>query len=145
MTHRAGGRCVNSSITGDTSTAGAQRSPGRLIHLSLRSLAARRSTDSAPSRPTPGSRRADPPRNHPSFMGCNPSTEWVTGGQRDSRGRRTMGLDVCFSFSLMHWHCCGAGLNAGCCLYERHSQVHHVCLCRWLQKYSSSSSLIAAE
>lgn len=50
------------------------------------------------SRSTPGSGRADPPRNHPSFMGCNLSSEWVTGGQRDSQARSTMGLHLSFSF-----------------------------------------------
>lgn len=41
-------RCVNSSITGDTSQADAQWSAERLIHLSLRPLAALRSPESAP-------------------------------------------------------------------------------------------------
>lgn len=42
------GRCVKSSITGDTSPANAQQSADQLIHLSLQLLAAPRSTESAP-------------------------------------------------------------------------------------------------
>lgn len=56
---------------------------------------------------TPGSKRADPPRAHPSFMGCNPRPEWMTGGKRSSQGEKTMGLDVCASLPFgVQW--CGA-------------------------------------
>lgn len=57
------------------------------------------------SRSTPGSKRADPPRTHPSFMGSNPRPEWVTGGRMGSQGERTMGLGVSIHVcvSLFHW------------------------------------------
>lgn len=56
------------------------------------------------SQSTPGSKRADPPRTHPSFMGCNPRPEWVTGGKRGSQGGRTMDLDVCIHVCFpFHW------------------------------------------
>ncbi|KAK5849014.1 hypothetical protein PBY51_008689 [Eleginops maclovinus] len=86
------GQCVNSSITGDTSQADAQQSAEWLIHLSLQLPEA---PSQHQSRATAGSRRADPPRTHPSFMGCNPRPEWVTGCKRDWQGGRTMELDVC--------------------------------------------------
>lgn len=78
------------------------------------------------SRSTPGSERADPPRTHPSFMGCNPRPEWVTGGKMGSQGGRTMGLDVCihvcFPFPL---ECTGVKLSASLCQTLKSIQCHY--------------------
>ncbi len=79
------------------------------------------------SRSTPGSKRADPPRNHPSFMGCNPRPEWVTRGKRGSQGERTMELDVCiymcvFPFPLEYT---GVELSASLCQTLKPIQCHY--------------------
>lgn len=125
---QGGGRCVNSSITGDT-----RQQPMPSSHQSGSSISLCKTWQLpvAPtqlqSRSTPGSRRADPPRNHPSFMGCNPSPEWVTG----ARGTHWVGGQ---------WALLWASLSL--CP----GKVHHVCLCRWFQKSSACSlSFILAE
>ena len=68
------------------------------------------------SRATAGSRRADPPRTHPSFMGCNPRPEWVTGARGAARvgGQWSlMCVYMCgFPFPL---ECTGVELSASLC------------------------------
>lgn len=118
---RSRGRCVNSSITGDTSPGNAQQTSELLIHLSLQLP---EPLSQLQSQSTPGSKRADPPRTHPSFMGCNPRPEWVTGGMRGSQGGRTMDLDVCIhacAFLSIGVQWCGA-----LCQPVRDSQTHSV-------------------
>ncbi|KAK5895828.1 hypothetical protein CgunFtcFv8_009485 [Champsocephalus gunnari] len=107
------GQCVNSSITGDTSQADAQQSAERLIHLSLQLPEAQSQRQ---SQATAGSRRADPPRTHPSFMGCNPRPEWVTGARGAARAGgqwSLMCVYMCgFPFPL---ECTGVELSASLC------------------------------
>ncbi|KAI9543034.1 hypothetical protein NQZ68_013965 [Dissostichus eleginoides] len=95
------GQCVNSSITGDTSQADAQQSAERLIHLSLQTPEAQSQRQ---SRATAGSRRADPPRTHPSFMGCNPRPEWVTGARGAARCTGVeLSASLCQTLKAFQW------------------------------------------
>lgn len=119
------GRCVNSSITGDTSPAQCP-AVSRAAHLSLFAAPGSSQKHRVSSRvgPLQGAKGADPPRTHPSFMDCNPRPVWVTGAKRGSQGGRTMELDVCihvcvsFSFGV-RW--CGA-----LCQLVPDSQTHSV-------------------